>query len=120
MPNLAWSFGYIRTSWTMRSDMIAHYVCRLLNHMRDQGVRQCTPRLRGEDQGMNGKAFIDPEDFSPGYMRRGARRLPKQSDTGPWTNCQDYYVEKDELPNAPLDDGVLVFDNPEPGRRDVA
>ncbi len=33
LPNMAWSWGYIRTSWTMRSDMIAHYVCRLLNHM---------------------------------------------------------------------------------------
>lgn len=114
MPNLAWIFGYIRSSWTMRSDLIAHYVCRLLNHMDETGMRQCTPRLRAEDQGMNGKAFIDPEDFAPGYIRRGAPRLPKQSDTGPWTNIQDYYVEKDSLPEATFDDGVLVFDNPDP------
>jgi cation diffusion facilitator CzcD-associated flavoprotein CzcO len=112
MPNLAWSFGYIRTSWTMRSDMIAHFVCRLLNRMDELGVRQCTPRLRAEDRGMNGKPFIDPEDFAPGYMRRGVGRLPKQSDRGPWTNLQDYYVEKDLLPDAPLDDGVLAYDNP--------
>ena len=112
MPNLAWIFGYIRTSWTMRSDMIAHYVCRLLNHMDELGVAQCTPKLRPEDQGMNGKGYIDPEDFSPGYMRRGIHRLPKQSDSGPWTNSQDYYSEKDELPNAPFDDGALEFSNP--------
>ena len=115
MPNLAWSFGYIRTSWTMRSDMIAHYVCRLLNHMDETGTRQCTPRLRAGDVGMNGKGFIDAEDFAPGYMRRGVPRLPKQSDQGPWTNCQDYYVEKDLLPEAELDDGVLQFENPGPG-----
>ncbi|MEM7220914.1 MAG: NAD(P)/FAD-dependent oxidoreductase [Pseudomonadota bacterium] len=112
LPNMAWSFGYIRTSWTMRSDMIAHYVCRLLNHMDEIGMRQVTPTLRTQDQGMNAKAYIDPEDFAPGYMRRGTPRLPKQSDAAPWTNCQDYYVERDEIPSAPLDDEVLVYGNP--------
>ena len=109
MPNLAWIFGYIRTSWTMRSDMIAHYVCRLLNHMDEKGLKQCTPTLRAEDAGMNGKGFIDPDDFSPGYMRRGLHRLPKQSDQGPWVNSQDYYSEKDVIPNLEFDDDALVF-----------
>ncbi len=120
MPNMAWSFGYIRTSWTMRSDMIAHYVCRLLNHMDEIGVRQCTPRLRPEDAGLNGKAFIDPDDFAPGYMRRGTHRLPKQGDHGPWTNCQDYFKEKDIIPALTFDDDVLVFDNPQPDAVDAA
>jgi len=120
LPNMAWIFGYIRTSWTMRSDMIAHYVCRLLNHMDELGVQQVTPRLRAQDQGMNGKGYIDPEDFSPGNMRRGIHRLPKQSDIAPWQNSQDYYTEKDELPNAPFDDGVLVFNNPKPGKTKAA
>ena len=114
IPNLAWIFGYIRTSWTMRSDMIAHYICRVLNHMDEQGVRQVTPRLRPEDQGMNGKGFINPDDFAPGYIQRGGPRFPRQSDAGPWVNSQDYYTEKDILPAAPLDDGVLTFNNPAP------
>ena len=112
MPNMAWIFGYIRSSWTLRSDLIGHFVCRLLEHMDELGMRQVTPRLRPEDQGMVGKAFIDPDDFAPGYIRRGAGRLPKQSGHGPWQNPQDYYVECDSIPNAPLDDGVLVYDNP--------
>ena len=120
MPNLAWIFGYIRSSWTLRSDLIAHYVTRLLKHMDDLGVRQVTPRLREQDQGMNGKAFIDPEDFAPGYIRRGAHRLPKQSDQGPWVNCQDYYEEKDVIPEAGFDDGALVFGNPKPGKTEAA
>ena len=112
MPNLAWIFGYLRTSWTMRSDMIAHYICRLLNHMDENNIRQCTPRLRPEDKGVNSKAFFDPDDFAPGYIRRGVARLPKQSDVGPWTNGQNYYVEKDEIPEAGFDDGALVFEKP--------
>lgn len=112
MPNLAWIFGYVRTSWTMRSDMIAHYVCRMLKYMDENGVRQCTPRLRPEDEGMNAKAFIDFEDFGPGYIRRGAGRLPRQSGNEPWVNSQDYYEERNILPKASFEDGALVFDNP--------
>jgi hypothetical protein len=89
--------------------MIAHYVCRLLNHMEETGVRQCTPTLRSEDVGMNGKGFIDPDDFAPGYMRRGVQRLPRQSDRGPWVNCQDYYKEKDIIPVLEFNDDALVF-----------
>ena len=80
-------------------------------HMDTLGVRQCTPRLRPSDQGMNGKGYIDPDDFAPGYIRRGTPRLPKQGDREPWTNCQDYYQERDTLVEAPFDDGALVFDN---------
>lgn len=111
MPNLAWIFGYIRSSWTLRSDLIAHYVCRLLNYMDEIGVRQCTPRLRPKDRTMVAKPFIDPADFAPGYMRRGASRLPKQSNREPWINHQDYYLEKDTIPVASFDDGVLQFEN---------
>lgn len=109
LPNLAWIFGYIRASWTLRSDLIGHYVCRLLNYMDRVGARQCTPRLRPEDQSMTAKSFIDPADFAPGYMRRGAGRLPKQGDREPWTNSQDYYQERDVLPVASFEDGVLHF-----------
>jgi cation diffusion facilitator CzcD-associated flavoprotein CzcO len=111
LPNLAWTFGYIRSSWTLRSDLIARYVCRLLQHMAASGARQCTPRLRPEDQHMSAKPFIDPADFAPGYMQRGGGRLPKQGGREPWTNCQDYYLEKDLLPTVSLADGVLQFTN---------
>ena len=114
VPNLAWTFGYIRSAWTLRSDLISRYVCRLLQAMDRRGMRQCTPRLRPSDRGMAGKAFIDPEDFSPGYLRRSAPRLPRQGDREPWRNCQDYFQERDTLVDAPFDDGALVFDNPLP------
>jgi cation diffusion facilitator CzcD-associated flavoprotein CzcO len=109
MPNLAWTFGYIRSSWTLRADLIARFVCRLLNYMDEAGVGQCTPRLRPEDQSMATTSFVASSDFAPGYMRRGAGRLPKQGDRDPWVNSQNYYVEKDLLPALNFDDGVLQF-----------
>jgi cation diffusion facilitator CzcD-associated flavoprotein CzcO len=36
VPNTAWVFGYLRESWTMRSDLVSDFVCRLLNHMKDK------------------------------------------------------------------------------------
>ena len=45
-------------------------------------------------------------------MRRGTGRLPKQGDREPWINPQNYYMEKDVLPEVSFDDGVLQFDNP--------
>lgn len=111
VPNLACTFGYIRSSWTLRSDLIARFVCRLLNYMDAAGARQCTPTLRAEDQEMEAKAFIDADDFAPGYMRRGIGRLPKQGNRDPWVNLQDYYVEKDIFPKISFDADVLRFDN---------
>ena len=30
VPNMAWVFGYFRASWTLRADLVADFVCRLL------------------------------------------------------------------------------------------
>ena len=43
VPNLAWVFGYFRVSWTMRSDLVGEFVCRLLAHMDELGARRATP-----------------------------------------------------------------------------
>ena len=44
VPNLAVALGYTNASWTLKCDLYAEYVCRLLNHMDAHGYRQCTPR----------------------------------------------------------------------------
>jgi cation diffusion facilitator CzcD-associated flavoprotein CzcO len=110
LPNLVWVFGYIRASWTLRVDLLADFVLRLLDHMQAQGATSVTPQLRPQDTGMPLKPWIDPEDFNPGYMARGMDRFPKQGDRAPWLHGNDYWADKDELPAAPLDDGTLRFD----------
>src|SRR3546814_18840630 len=45
VPNLASSFGYTNASWTLKADLTAGYVCRLLNTMKARKVRQATPRI---------------------------------------------------------------------------
>ena len=107
IPNLASTFGYINASWTLRSDLTAEYVCRLLNHMRKKGFVQCTPRLREQDRNMKERPWID--GFSSGYMQRMMHRMPRQGDHEPWINPQNYRRDKKMFKHSPIDDGVMQF-----------
>ncbi len=116
VPNLASSFGYINASWTLRADLICEYVCRLLNHMRDTGTVQCTPRLRPSDADMEARPWI--EDFTSGYIQRVLPEMPRQGDREPWINPQNYRRDKKMFRTAPLVDGVMRFRGPTTGPTD--
>src|SRR5262249_35002980 len=66
VPNMAWVFGYFRASWTLRADLVADFVCRLLNHMKEKGMQQVTPTLRPEDADMPLLTWIDTDNYNPG------------------------------------------------------
>jgi cation diffusion facilitator CzcD-associated flavoprotein CzcO len=110
VPNLVWVFGYFRASWTLRVDLIADFVCHLLDHMAERGATTVTPALRPEDADMEILDWVDPENFNPGYLMRGAARMPKRGSKPEWEHSQDYWVEKDVLPTADLEDGCLVYE----------
>jgi monooxygenase len=110
VPNMVQTFGYINASWTLRADLTAAYVCRLLSRMDELGMRQVTARLRDEDRNMELKPWID--DFSAGYMQRLMHLFPKQGARDPWRNTQNYLLDRKLIPNAPLEDGALIFSNP--------
>ncbi|MFM7082693.1 MAG: flavin-containing monooxygenase, partial [Actinomycetota bacterium] len=118
VPNLATSFGYINASWTLRADLTCTYVCRLLNHMRDTGTRQCTPRLRPDEETMPRRPWID--GFSSGYMQRVMHLMPAQGDREPWLNPQNYDKDKKMFREGAMDDGVMQFTNPEEVVADAA
>lgn len=109
VPNLAWVFGYFRASWTLRSDLIGDFVCKLLNHMKEKGVRQVTPQLRPEDHNMPLLPFIADDNFNPGYLQRALPIMPKRGDKPEWMHNQDYWAEKDEIPATNLDDAAFAY-----------
>ncbi len=108
VPNLAFTFGYINASWTLRADLIAEYICRMLNHMQTTATAICTPRLRAIDQNMPPRPWID--GFPAGYMQRGLHLFPKQGDHEPWINPQDYGRDKAMFRKSDIDDGVMCFE----------
>jgi cation diffusion facilitator CzcD-associated flavoprotein CzcO len=109
VPNMAWVFGYFRASWTLRADLVADFVCRLLNHMQAKGYPRVVPALRPEDKDMPLLPWIDPENFNPGYMTRSIHLLPKRGDKPEWQHTQDYWAEKDQIPAIDLDDAAFVY-----------
>lgn len=115
IPNMMWVFGYFRASWTLRADLLGDFLCRLLNHMDDQGADVVVPALRSEDEDMKLHPWVQAEDFNPGYLMRSIHLLPQQGEHHPWVHQQDYWTESKELPEADLDDGALVFTSPPTG-----
>ncbi|MCM0034000.1 flavin-containing monooxygenase [Sandarakinorhabdus limnophila] len=99
IPNLAQSFGYINASWTLRSDLIADYVCRLLKHMRKTGVDIATPTPAAD---------VVPErlamDLQSGYVQRGADALPRSGNRAPWMVTANYKYDRKELMEGPVTD----------------
>lgn len=108
-PNMLWVFGYLRSSWTLRADMIADLTCRLLSHMDEQGAGVVEPVLRDQDQGMPARLMIEADNFNPGYILRSIESHPRQGDRIPWTSPNDYDEEKVSIPAADLEDGTLMY-----------
>lgn len=115
VPNLVYTLGYINASWTLRSELIAEFACRLVNHMTATQTLQCTPRLRPQDRTMRQRPLID--GFNPNYLRRAAAFFPHQGDHDPWQNPQNYVVDRKIIREGTLDDGVLQFTVPVAGVR---
>lgn len=113
VPNFAISFGYTNASWTLKSDLTANYVTRLLNAMRKRGMRQVTPRIAAP---VEEAPFLD---FTSGYVRRAAAKLPRQGKRKPWRLNQNYARDVMALKFGGIDQ-EMEFSNPEPAKRKAA
>lgn len=110
VPNLAYIFGYWRSSWTLRVDLICDLICRLLEHMKERGATMVIPALRDEEADMPLRPWTDTDDFNPGYLLRSAHKVPRQGDRMPWRGTDvGYFEECDLLPAADFEDGTLSF-----------
>lgn len=103
VPNFAYTIGYTNASWTLKADLVAEYVCRLLSHLDEVGARTVVP-VRDPD--------VAPEpflDFSAGYVLRKLDELPKQGDREPWKLRQNYLRDVRSIRRGRIDDGALSF-----------
>ena len=104
VPNAALTLGYTNASWTLKGDLVAHYVCRLLNHMDANGYDTCTPI--GPDPSQPTEPFID---LKAGYVLRSIEQLPKQGARAPWRLHQNYPRDVLMLKRGPLEDEGITF-----------
>lgn len=111
VPNMVWVFGYFRASWTLRVDLLGDFVCRLLNHMDANGYDEVRVELRKQDEGMELLPWMDPDNFNPGYLMRSMHLMPKRGTDPIWQHTQDYWKERDELPEVRLDAKEFVYES---------
>jgi monooxygenase len=104
VPNLAFSFGYTNASWTLRCDLTARFVCRLLNYMDRKNVPICVPHLSDPS--------VVPEPllaFSSGYVHRASGTLPRQGSKTPWRVHQNYILDLAAFAFGSVNDGTMAF-----------
>lgn len=87
VPNLVYSFGYTNASWTLKVDLTANYLCKLINFMDKKGYKTFEA-IKGNEQ--------SEEDFlniSSGYVQRAKDILPTQGSKRPWRVYQNYIAD---------------------------
>jgi monooxygenase len=105
IPNLASFFGYINASWTLKCELIAQRLCRILNYMDRHAYIQCTPRLG--DQAIAEEPMLG--ELTSGYVQRARDRMPRQGPSNPWKMHQNYLRDVWSLHLSPVNDGTMEF-----------
>ena len=103
IPNLALTLGYTNASWTLKCELIAQYVCRLINYMDAKGFAYCTPR---RDPSLTEEPALG---LTSGYVQRAEAILPKQGSRKPWKLYQNYFLDMASLRFGKVIDDAMEF-----------
>ncbi|HEX2283382.1 MAG TPA: NAD(P)/FAD-dependent oxidoreductase [Mycobacterium sp.] len=88
VPNMAWCVGYINASWTLRADLTARAVARLLAYMDSHGYTHAYPHL-----GDKPMAEKPAWNINAGYVQRALHALPKSGTHRPWNVRHNYVLD---------------------------
>jgi len=106
VPNMAWVFGYTNASWTLKADLAAAYVCRVLNYLEENRLAVVTPRAECA-QSQQDHSIMDA--LGSGYVQRASHLLPRQGQGHPWKVMNHYAYDRHVLLEEPVEDGFLAF-----------
>lgn len=104
IPNFAFILGYTNASWTLKSDISAQFITKLLQFMDRKGFQVCTPKISPSDQ--TAEPLLD---FNSGYVLRALDMLPKQGKKHPWKMYQNYVRDLLSMKFEALQDKNLTF-----------
>jgi cation diffusion facilitator CzcD-associated flavoprotein CzcO len=104
IPNFAFAVGYTNASWTLKADLVAEYVCRLLNHLQRNGYTHVIPVA--PDASEPRVPFLD---LKSGYVERAVASFPKQVARAPWQLHQSYPRDVRLLRRGPIEDEAVQF-----------
>jgi cation diffusion facilitator CzcD-associated flavoprotein CzcO len=104
VPNFAFAIGYTNASWTLKVDLTAEYVCRLLNHLRSTGKQIALPH--NDDPNVEEVPLLD---FQAGYVLRSLDKFPKQGSKAPWNLRMNYPMDLVSLRFGSINDAGMKF-----------
>lgn len=104
VPNFAFALGYTNASWTLKVDLVAGYMCRLLKRMDKLRTPICVAQV--DDQELERVPLLD---FTSGYVLRSIDKFPKQGTKKPWRLDQSYPHDLVSLRLGSLDDARMKF-----------
>jgi len=104
VPNFAFTVGYTNASWTLKADLVAGYVVRLLRYLDAHGYDQCVPT--NDDPRV---APLPLLDFQAGYVLRSVHEFPKSGSRAPWRLGMSYAHDVAKLRYGRVNDGTLRF-----------
>ena len=115
VPNLGAIIGYNNASWTLKADLSAAYLCRIINQMGRRGFDTAVPVL-------DASQFTEENFFglSSGYLTRAIDQVPRQGAGHPWKMNQNYLADLRALRFGRVEDGVLRFSRVREKREQVA
>lgn len=105
VPNMGWIFGYTNASWTLKADIAARYLCRLLKHMDEQQYK--TVQAQDAEGCAVGESIMG--SLQSGYVQRANEVLPRQGSKLPWRLLNDYARDSRMLLEEPIVDRYLQF-----------
>jgi cation diffusion facilitator CzcD-associated flavoprotein CzcO len=122
VPNFAIAVGYTNASWTLKCDLVATYVCRLLSYLDRHGYAVVTPLAPDTDD------LAPLIDLTSGYVLRSIDHLPRQGPAAPWRLYQNYPRDRAMFKRRSVADRGVRFDRasrtpartPEPARPEPA
>jgi len=103
LPNFAVVIGYANAPWTLKADLAATYVCRLLTHMDGNGIAVATPR---DLDGVAAEGNVLGQ-LAAGYVKRGDAVMPRQGRAYPWAVEHHYGRDRRMLVAGPIPDRWL-------------
>jgi cation diffusion facilitator CzcD-associated flavoprotein CzcO len=105
VPNFVFVVGYTNASWTLKSELVSRFACRLIGAVERAGAESVVPVA--PDVPMKTVPLLN---LDAGYIRRAESGLPKAGDSSPWTLHQNWFADRRDLLRGDLFDGSLQFD----------
>lgn len=106
IPNMGYVFGYTNAPWTLKADMTASFLCRLIKHMQQNKLNVVVPRAPAEEL-QNDETVLG--SMQSGYIQRAASLLPRQGRNLPWRVLHNFERDQKMLLKQSVEDPWLEF-----------